>query len=117
MTKAKLLKDASADVTIKGKNYTVKYDMAAFLELEEIYGDIEGIFKALTTGKLKDIFNLFWAGILHAHPTITVKDIAKDLDITEIEKIAFAVRDIFTNSLPDSDVKVEGGNASAPSKK
>lgn len=52
-------------IELGGKEYTVKYDMNAFGELENMYGSVDKALETLSAGKIGGIKNLLWAGIIH----------------------------------------------------
>ena len=52
-------------IHLGGKLRKIQFDMNAFAELEDKYGSVQAAFEALEKGRLKDIRNVLWAGLIH----------------------------------------------------
>lgn len=64
----------SATIKLGGEDRTLKFDMNAFAELEKIYGSIEGALKSLENGRMTDVRNLLWAGLIHDQAILDDQD-------------------------------------------
>lgn len=80
------------------------YDMNAFIELEELYGDVNKAFKGLEQLKMKPIRDMIWAGLLHEDESLTPKQVGKILNIANLEEIALKITEALGVSLPEPEV-------------
>lgn len=48
-----------------GRERYLKFDLNAFAEMETIYGDMKTAQKCLSSGKMKDVKNMLWLGLIH----------------------------------------------------
>lgn len=120
--KGKEIKNASKgiEVEIGSEKETLKYDLNAFAELEEEYGDIEEALNVLETGSIKGIRLILWAGLIHKYcdekgnPTITPREVGAKIDLaTDMENITNALGDALGDALPQE----EGQNKNVPLEK
>lgn len=56
---------APVTIFLGGRERVVKYDLNAFAELENTYGTVDAAMAKLSDGKLKDLRNILWAGLIH----------------------------------------------------
>lgn len=61
--------DPTPTVVIAGKSYTLRYTLSARQEIEEATG--KNPFAAMKSGLLGDQVAILWAGMKHAHKTLT----------------------------------------------
>ena len=54
MSNAKSVKPKSIEIMIEGKPYVIRFTLNSFIELEEIYGDVESAMKSLSGEVVKD---------------------------------------------------------------
>lgn len=67
MAKVNEVKQHIEPVTIElgGKVRRLQFDMNAFAEMEKLYGSIDEAMDSMQKGKLSDIRNILWAGLIH----------------------------------------------------
>lgn len=65
----------------------IVFDLNAFIELEELYGNKQEAVKALQTGKLKDIRAWLWAGLVWEDKSLTVEQVGSIFSYSEPEFI------------------------------
>jgi len=87
------------------KDRTLLYDFNAFIELEEIYGDINKAFKGLEQLKMKPIRDMIWAGLIHEDESLTPKQVGKMLSMANLEEVALKITEALGISLPEPDGK------------
>jgi hypothetical protein len=85
------------------KERTLLYDFNAFIELEEIYGDINKVFKGLEGMKIKPIRDMIWAGLLHEDENLTPKQVGKMLNMANVQEIATKIMEALGVSLPEQE--------------
>lgn len=85
------------------KPRTLYFDFNAFIELEEIYGDIKTALEGVEGLKLKPIRDMIWAGMLHEDENITPKQVGKMLHPSNIEEIAVKIAEAVGVSLPEPE--------------
>lgn len=52
-------------VTLGDKERRLKFDMNAFIELENRYGTLQEAFASLQKGRIADVRTILWAGLIH----------------------------------------------------
>ena len=77
--KGKDLKNILAPLTIGGKTFNVSLNFNAMCELEDIYGDINKIFEAISEGRLKAIRALVYSMISAHYSGYTLREIGEML--------------------------------------
>lgn len=86
------------------KPRTLLYDFNAFMELEDLYGDINKAFKGLEQLKMRPIRDMIWAGLIHEDESLTPKQVGKILNIANLEEIALKITEALGVSLPEPEV-------------
>lgn len=99
------------------KERHLKFDLNAFAELEEAYGNIEEALKAMEKGSIKALRAVLWAGLIHEDENLTQKDVGALIGLTDLEDLAKSLSTAMQSHLPqpkenDSTPKaeVEGKN-------
>lgn len=93
MSNAKDIKINKFPITINGKDRNLVFDMNAFIEIEDQYGDIDKCMEAVEKGSIKALRLLLWAGLIHDDPTLTPQAVGQMIDmggIQEMSQIIFA---------------------------
>jgi len=97
------LKTKSVKVNILGSERNLCFDMNTFCELEEIYGDLNAAFDALSNMKLKAVRAFVYAALKSEDDSITLAQVGKGLGIEDLEMLATALSDALTSSMPKGD--------------
>lgn len=69
MSNLKAVRSNAPKVELGGKHRTIKFDMNAYAELEERYGSVDAAMSTLQKGKMKDIGNMLYVGLIHEEIT------------------------------------------------
>jgi hypothetical protein len=85
------------------KERTLLYDFNAFIELEELYGDINKAFEGLEQLKMKTIRDMIWAGLIHEDENLTSKQVGKMLNMANVQEIAAKIMEALGISLPEPE--------------
>lgn len=85
------------------KERTLLYDFNAFIELEELYGDINKAFEGLEQLKMKPIRDMIWAGLIHEDENLTPKQVGKMLNMANVQEIATKIMEALGISLPEAE--------------
>jgi hypothetical protein len=85
------------------KPRTLYFDFNAFIELEEIYGDIKTALEGVEGLKLRPVRDMIWAGLLHEDENLTRKQVGKMLHPNNIEEIALKIAEGIGISLPEPE--------------
>lgn len=85
------------------KPRTLLYDFNAFIELEEIYGDVSTALEGLEKLKIKVVRDMIWAGLLHEDENLTPKQVGKMLHPSNIEEVAYKIAEAIGVSLPEPE--------------
>lgn len=97
------LKTKTVKVNILGSERNLRFDMNTFCELEEIYGDLNTAFDALSKMKLKAVRAFVYAALKSEDESITLTEVGKGLGIEDLEMLANALSDALTSSMPKGD--------------
>jgi hypothetical protein len=99
--KASDLKNKGVKFKLKNKEYNLKFDMNTFVELEEVYGDIDKAFTDLQNKKLKAVRALIYAAIKVEDEDATLKKVGRMLTLDDMEKISTIINEALENSMPE----------------
>ena len=97
------LKTKTVKVNILGSERNLRFDMNTFCELEEIYGDLNAAFDALSNMKLKAVRAFVYAALKSEDESISLAQVGKGLGIEDLEMLANALSDALTSSMPKGD--------------
>jgi hypothetical protein len=97
------LKTKSVKVIIGGTEKNLRFDMNTFCELEEIYGDLNAAFDALTTMKLKAVRAFVYAALKSENEAITLSEVGRSLGIEDLEMLAGALSEALDISMPKEE--------------
>jgi hypothetical protein len=85
------------------KERHLKFDLNAFAELEEIYGDFQVAMNAMQNRSIKAIRAMLWAGLIHEDEKLTIKQVGSMIDMTNINKIVSAISKAISEAMPKVD--------------
>lgn len=79
MSKLTEIRNQAVTLEIGGESRELKYDMNAFAEMENKYGSIDAALGSLDKGKMTDVRNILWLGLIHDQAVIDEEtgDVAK----------------------------------------
>lgn len=77
------------------------FDLNAFCELEDRFGDINAAFQALENGSVKAIRTLLWVGLIHEDENLTEKQVGKLVTFDNVQEIAEKINQAMSKSLPE----------------
>jgi len=89
------------------KERHLKFDLNAFAELEDIYGDINNAFEAMQKGSIKAIRALLWAGLIHEDKTLTIEQVGSMIDMSNINEVVGAISKAISEALPQAGEQTE----------
>ncbi|HSA06148.1 MAG TPA: hypothetical protein P5556_03105 [Candidatus Gastranaerophilales bacterium] len=95
------IKEKKMPITINNKTKYLHYDLNAFAELEEIYGSIDKALNELSEGRVKAIINFLWAGLIHEDETLSIKDVGKMFDLSQIQEIGSLINKAIILAIPE----------------
>jgi predicted DNA-binding transcriptional regulator len=90
-------------VIVLDKERHLKYDLNAFCELEDRFGDIQTAFDSLEKGSMKSIRSLLSVGLIHEDELLTDKEIGSFVGMNDLEEIAEKIGEAITGAMPDID--------------
>ncbi|MDT0149978.1 hypothetical protein Q9R38_25905 [Priestia aryabhattai] len=77
------------------KEYTLRYDLNALVELEEKLGvPLSEMGKIQIT--IKNVRSMLWAGVIHQEPEITEREIGSYVDMENMEEVQTAITGAFS---------------------
>jgi len=87
------------------------FDLNAFEELENIYGDLDTAFKSFQVEKkrIKNVKNFLFAGLVHEDESLTPTLVGSMIGYNNLMEITNQIWEAITQALPES--KEEASNA------
>lgn len=82
------------------KKRHLKFDLNAFAELEELYGDMNAVFEAMQKGSIKAIRAMLWAGLVHEDKELTIEQVGSMIDMSNINDVVETVSKAIGEALP-----------------
>ena len=107
MTRKTNMKERIAKITLKGREFTLVFDMNAFCSLEELYGSVEDAFKELTEKRsIKNVRAFLWAGLQNGpdeslYPTL--RQVGSMVAMDEIPAIVESLKECLESNVPDKE--------------
>jgi len=89
------------------KERHLKFDLNAFAEFEDIYGDINTAFEAMQKGSVKAIRAMLWAGLVHEDKTLTIEQVGSMIDMSNINEVVGAISKAISEALPQTEGEAE----------
>ena len=86
----------------------LRFDLNAFAELEEEYGDIETAMTNLEKGSIKALRAILWAGLLHEDSSLTPKQVGSWISIQDLPSLSGTLGEAIRTAMP---VETEEGQA------
>lgn len=95
------------------KEYFLFYTLNSIAEMEEKFGTVDKAMNLLSSGKIKDIRQLIWFGLIHQEAkldevtgdiigyNITPAEIGNWISITDMKDITLAIKDAFMLQVSD----------------
>ena len=93
------------------KERNLIFDLNAFEELENIYGDLDAAFKSFQDDKkkIKNVKNFLYAGLVHEDETLTPTIVGTMIGYNNLTEITDQIWQAITQALPEP--KEEANNA------
>ena len=117
---AKDVKQKGTKIVLNGEEKILRYDLNAFAELEELYGDIEDAMNALEKGSIKAVRAILWAGLIHdeetdetGHPLLSPKTVGSWIEIKDLTDISEVLTEALGDALPE-DAEQEAQDQPVP---
>lgn len=82
------------------KERHLKFDLNAFAELEDIYGDINAALEAIQKGSVKAIRAMLWAGLVHEDKSLKIEDVGAMIDMSNINEVVSIISDAISEAMP-----------------
>jgi hypothetical protein len=111
------IKNKKVSVNVGGKDRQLYFDLNAFAELEEAFGDLNSMLAALQGGSIKAVRKFLYVGFMHENDKLTEKEVGGWFDMSNIGEITSKITEAMTMSLPqveEEEKPVEDPNAQSP---
>lgn len=108
------IRNSLTKIMLGGEERVLKYDMNAYAELENKYGSVDAALSSLDKGRITDVRQLLWAGLIHDQAVIDedTGDVLKYTltphtvggwisDISMLKDVVGKVADAITNGMPE----------------
>ena len=99
-------KDLQPQVTtieLKGKKYTMNFDLNAMAELEDIFGSLRIAIAELKQKKLKAVRSFLYAVLKSSDETLTEFEVGKLIDMNNFTKIEKAITELINNAFEEDE--------------
>lgn len=98
------MKDEGTKVTLKGKEFEVRFDLNALCVMQEKFGDITEAFNGLDKSDFKKIRSLLHVGLANGeHEEITEKEVGALIDMQNIGEVVDSLTKAFSDSMPEAE--------------
>lgn len=102
----------SFPIELGGTTRKVRFDLNAFIELEDKYGSIDLALKELDKGNIKAIRTILWAGLIHEDENLSEKQVGKWVDFENLAVVAEGLGKGLVSAMPDAaKLKVQAEKA------
>ena len=101
MSKAADVRGRRAIVVQLDKTRTLRYDLNAFIALEEEFGDIDATLAQFEKGSMKALRALLWAGLLHEDENLTPQQVGSLVLMADIEATSKAMMEAVEHDMPE----------------
>ena len=99
-------KDLKPQVTIielKGKKYTMNFDLNAMAELEDIFGNLRIAIAELKQKKLKAVRSFLYAVLKSSDEELTEFEVGKLIDMNNFSTIEKAITNLINNAFEEDE--------------
>ena len=101
MANVKDVKSKVVTITLNdGVERTLKYDLNAMAELEDKYGSVDAAFEAVNANSIKAIRCVLWAGLIHAEPELTERQVGSMIDMAYLANLVDTMGEAFEADMP-----------------
>lgn len=101
---SKNIKDKPIPIQLD-RERNLKFDLNAFIELEDVYGSIDDAFKGLESGRIKAIRTILWAGLIHEDESLTEKQVGTLVAVNNLNEVVAKLIEAVNMALPEGEQK------------
>ena len=83
------------------KPRTLMFDLNAFAELEDKYGNMEQAFFAMQSGSMKAARTLLWAGLLHEDDKLTERQVGRMVTLENLGVVLDTISEALLEAMPE----------------
>lgn len=102
MANVRNVKIKSVEIELDKKR-NLLFDLNAFAELEEHYGNIDEAMTALEQGSMKALRAILWAGLIHEDESLTPRQVGSLLGLGDLEYLSKQIGGALGDSLPKEE--------------
>ena len=108
MTKGKDLQNNEIIIELKGKRYSLNFDLNAMAELEDKYGSMNAAIKELKSKKMSAVRTFLYAVLKSSDEQLTEFEVGKLIDMNNFNKLEKALTKLINTAFEeDEDKKVK----------
>jgi hypothetical protein len=85
------------------KERNLVFDLNAFAELEDVYGEIDDALSAIGRGSIKAVRAVLYAGLVHEDESLTVKSVGKLVTLKNLQEVSIALTDAIKQAMPQGN--------------
>ena len=95
------------------KPRTLMFDLNAFAELEDKYGNMEQAFFAMQSGSMKAARTLLWAGLLHEDEKLTERQVGRMVTLENLGVVMDTISEALLEAMPEDSEEANAEDAAA----
>lgn len=88
-------------ITLLDGEHSLHYDNAALYRFEELHGDSVVMVMVNNRSSVRVITHFIWAGLLHEHPDISVKEVLEKVDTTKLNEYVTVISNAVNHAFGD----------------
>jgi hypothetical protein len=85
------------------KERNLLFDLNAFAELEDVYGEIDEALNAIGRGSIKAVRAVLFAGLVHEDESLTVKSVGKLVTLKNLQEVSAALTEAIKQAMPQGN--------------
>ncbi len=97
------LKPQVTTIELKGKKYTMNFDLNAMAELEDIFGNLRIAIAELKQKKLKAVRSFLYAVLKSSDEELTEFEVGKLIDMNNFSTIEKAITNLINNAFEEDE--------------
>lgn len=83
------------------KPRNLRYDMNAYVYLEDTFGGVQEALESLQQGRVKSVLEILKAGCLHEDENVTTQQIGSGIGLPDLEVLAAKINEALGLSMPE----------------
>ena len=104
------MKHKGAPIILDDERFII-FDLNAFADLEDEFGDMDKVFEALQSGRISTIRKFLYHGLKHDDEKLTERQVGRLITLDLLPKVQIALSAAIESALPKTDDKAKNTKA------